>query len=178
MTKPQIKILDDLWSFGVKESCKFICLKCGAVKVLHSHHIEHRFHWSTKWDIRNGLSLCGKHHKDSEYSIHKKEEDYKEIIENRLSGFGLTRDELKQMAIPIYLKTYFETLEILLNRAEELNLTQTHLLINYEISKYNDKNFEKAVRICKMTPLKLKSKSKTKCKISKNHELYKKLNGG
>ena len=51
------KELDKLWSLKVKARDKY-CLKCGSRGVLEAHHIYGRRNLGTRWDVRNGISLC------------------------------------------------------------------------------------------------------------------------
>lgn len=72
MTKSEIKRLDALWSLKVKERAGNVCEYClvpyGEVR-LNSCHIIGRANRTLRWDLRNGLSLCYRHHRD--YDTHQ-----------------------------------------------------------------------------------------------------------
>ena len=60
MTRPQIKVLDKLWSDRVRSLGR--CEKCGTTQRLTAAHIVSRRHRSTRWDLRNGICLCYRCH--------------------------------------------------------------------------------------------------------------------
>jgi len=61
----------DLWSPLVKKKAKYKCEVCGATENLQSHHIIGRGNWRLRWEVRNGVCLCAKHHKfDKHRSAH------------------------------------------------------------------------------------------------------------
>ena len=63
------RTLDKLWSEAVKAR-SHRCEYCGAGNVS-AHHIIGRTHLGLRWDVRNGVSLCQKHHTGSSvFSAH------------------------------------------------------------------------------------------------------------
>lgn len=54
--------LDIAWSKLVKLRAKNKCEYCGKKTTLNSHHIFSRVNRSVRWDVKNGISLCVKHH--------------------------------------------------------------------------------------------------------------------
>jgi len=53
------KELDKLWSKAVRTRDKYACQKCGKVnKRVHAAHIYSRIHKNTRWDTKNGITLC------------------------------------------------------------------------------------------------------------------------
>lgn len=78
--------LDNAWSKLVKLRAGNKCEYCGAKNTqIDSHHIFTRVNRSVRWDPKNGIALCAKHHTlDSKfsahgtpYTFHKWLEDYK-----------------------------------------------------------------------------------------------------
>lgn len=57
----QKKRLDLLWAAAVKKRDDYVCMACGAIrpKGLTADHIFSRSKNSTRWNIDNGVSLCG-----------------------------------------------------------------------------------------------------------------------
>lgn len=55
------KKLDALWSQQVKERADNCCEKCGKPDP-QAHHIVPRTHRSVRFDVRNGVALCYRHH--------------------------------------------------------------------------------------------------------------------
>ena len=71
-----VKKLDKQWSELVKIRAGNKCEVCGKTREqtqLNSHHIIGRTNRNTRWDLRNGCSLCVQHHKFGKQSAH---EDY------------------------------------------------------------------------------------------------------
>ncbi len=66
------KRLDDAWSLLVKLKAGNKCEYCGKTSYLNSHHIYSRSKKSTRWHVKNGISLCSGHHVlSSVFSAHK-----------------------------------------------------------------------------------------------------------
>ena len=55
MKKEQVKKLDVLWAKMIR---KVNCEWCGKIGNQHAHHIMSRRYRNTRWDLRNGVSLC------------------------------------------------------------------------------------------------------------------------
>lgn len=105
MTKQQIKILDEIWSFAVKERDGFRCRRCGATKRLNSHHIIKRQFKALRWDVDNGITLCIAHHTFGNDAAHvdeigflewlnKENIDYNKLRSRRLNRFEKTFEEI------------------------------------------------------------------------------------
>ena len=61
---------DSLWSLAVRADWGGRCAVCGCRKC-EAHHLIPRQHQSTRYDLRNGISLCCSHHKfDKDLSPH------------------------------------------------------------------------------------------------------------
>ena len=59
MKKSEIKNLDSLWSFKIKQRANYICECCHRKdNALNSAHIIGRTNRTLRWDLRNGLCLC------------------------------------------------------------------------------------------------------------------------
>jgi predicted restriction endonuclease len=70
----QIKTLDKQWSLLVKYKAGYKCEVCGKTQHqtrLNSHHIIGRRNKMTRWDLRNGVCLCVRHHKFGIQSAHE-----------------------------------------------------------------------------------------------------------
>lgn len=66
------KRLDKIWSDEVKDRDGRRCVMCGQDKYLNAHHIIPREIHEMRYDVRNGISLCPKHHKyNFQISAHK-----------------------------------------------------------------------------------------------------------
>lgn len=66
--------LDTNWSALVKHRAGFKCEVCGCPMgkcKLNSHHIIGRTNRNLRWDLRNGVCLCVKHHKFGLQSAHE-----------------------------------------------------------------------------------------------------------
>ena len=62
---------DMLWSIAVREDWRNRCAVCGATKC-EAHHIVPRQHEALRYDLRNGIALCARHHKfDADISPHQ-----------------------------------------------------------------------------------------------------------
>jgi len=69
--KKQEKEKDKEWRNQVMKRYKGKCVLCGNYKNPNAHHIIPRTFKETRWDPRNGIILCPKHHKFSKFSAHK-----------------------------------------------------------------------------------------------------------
>lgn len=70
--KKLVKKLDKEWSLVVKTRDNFKCIICGVTGLLHTHHIIPRQIHEFRHDIKNGITLCPRHHKYSyKISAHK-----------------------------------------------------------------------------------------------------------
>jgi hypothetical protein len=68
LKKKVVKQNDEIWSLIVRLRDNFTCRMCGkATKHVEAAHIIGRDNWNTRWDTRNGLSLCFYCHR---FSIH------------------------------------------------------------------------------------------------------------
>jgi hypothetical protein len=54
--------LDKAWSLAVRKGGQCEYEGCGKRDSLAAHHIFGRAHKGTRWDIRNGVCLCYRHH--------------------------------------------------------------------------------------------------------------------
>ena len=88
--------LDKLWSLLVKHRAGWRCEYCGSrEKVLNSHHIYSRSNRSTRWDLENGVCLCGKHHTIIQTAGRKR----RELMSRLLIGdrmYDLLEEELRE----------------------------------------------------------------------------------
>lgn len=105
------KQLDKLWSQAVRQ--KGYCELCGRKPpevVLHAHHIFSRRHYSTRWDIRNGLALCNGCHL---YKAHKDIQEFSDWVQSK---YGVEYiDEIRQKAHTTADYTKEEKLEMIEN---------------------------------------------------------------
>lgn len=64
MLKRTLKLTkeDKQWAKAVKERDRHKCVICGSTERLNSHHIIVRENHKTKFDLKNGITLCSKHH--------------------------------------------------------------------------------------------------------------------
>ena len=53
---------DREWANSVKNRDGWTCVICGSKIRTNAHHIIPRENLSTKFDLKNGISLCPKHH--------------------------------------------------------------------------------------------------------------------
>jgi len=61
-----------LWSENVRWRSGYRCAFCGSTEYLHSHHIEDvRLCPALRYEPRNGICLCARHHKFGRGSAHK-----------------------------------------------------------------------------------------------------------
>lgn len=88
------KQLDKLWSQAVRQ--KGYCELCGRKPpevVLHAHHIFSRRHFSTRWDVNNGLALCNGCHL---YKAHKDIQEFADFVRWKYGAEYI--DELRKKA--------------------------------------------------------------------------------
>jgi hypothetical protein len=65
------KYIDDTWSLLVRFRADNKCEVCGSQDSVQAHHIIGRGNWRLRWEPRNGVALCSKHHKfDRHQSAH------------------------------------------------------------------------------------------------------------
>jgi hypothetical protein len=65
------KYIDDTWSLLVRFRAGNKCEVCGSQDNVQAHHIIGRGNWRLRWETRNGVALCSKHHKfDRHRSAH------------------------------------------------------------------------------------------------------------
>jgi len=70
-TTTKYKNTDNLWSRLIKLRAGNECEYCRSSRNLNSHHIFSKSNFSTRWDERNGISLCVNHHTfSSQFSAH------------------------------------------------------------------------------------------------------------
>ncbi len=61
-----------LWKKAVKLRAGNKCEKCGSSKFLNACHIEsYETNHNLRYDLRNGVSFCPRHHKWGKESLHK-----------------------------------------------------------------------------------------------------------
>lgn len=83
MTKERKKLIEKLdkkWSLAIKQRDK-ICILCKKDWNLQSAHIFSRSHLGTRWNITNGLCLCGGCHI---FFAHKNPIEFSELVRLRL----------------------------------------------------------------------------------------------
>ena len=71
-------LLDKKFRQAVKAIAGYKCEKCGfnggdwtgvqVSSVLEAHHVFSRNNKSTRWDVKNGICLCKRHHQAAQYS--------------------------------------------------------------------------------------------------------------
>jgi hypothetical protein len=61
------------WSDNIRESYNYKCFVpgCSIIKKLNAHHVIPKEIQETKFDLKNGVSLCPGHHKFKNFSAHK-----------------------------------------------------------------------------------------------------------
>lgn len=134
MTTAEIKALDTIWSYAVKERDGFKCRysNCGETKRLNSHHIIKRQFRSLRWDINNGITLCVSHHTFGKDAAHVDEIGFLMWLKSEDINYDLlhkTRNESNK-------NSFAEQLEKLKYQSFQLNLHETLKLI----SKYESKD--------------------------------------
>jgi len=73
------KRLDALWSEKIRSVGK--CEYCNKNSGLQAHHIIPRSHRNTRWDLKNGVCLCTRHHL---YWAHKDAIEFAEWVKARM----------------------------------------------------------------------------------------------
>lgn len=97
------KKLDQLWSKFVRESVGR-CELCGRKPpevVLHAHHIFSRRHYSTRWDILNGVCLCNGCHL---YKAHKDIQEFSDWVIEHCGNEHIDNLRIKSHTIADYTK--------------------------------------------------------------------------
>jgi len=79
------KKLDEAWSSAVKKRAGYKCEVCGIGESghLNSHHIVGRRNRMVRWDIRDGVCLCVKHHRFGIESAHEDPLWFREWLEDK-----------------------------------------------------------------------------------------------
>ncbi|NMD00601.1 MAG: hypothetical protein GYA62_12905 [Bacteroidales bacterium] len=123
MTKKQIKKLDELWSFAVKERDGFKCKfpNCKTDKYLNAHHIVKRQFKSLRWDLDNGITLCSGHHTFKNNSAHVDEINFLKI----LKGLKINYNKLYKRRFEQNNFDYNDILQKLLEQAKEKKLIES-----------------------------------------------------
>jgi len=62
---------DREWRKQVLSNYNGKCFICGDIKLPNAHHIIPKNIEVTRWDVKNGIILCPKHHKFGIFSAHK-----------------------------------------------------------------------------------------------------------
>lgn len=64
MARGQLKLTaeDKEWAGKVKDRDEWKCVVCGNTYRPNAHHIIARENHETKFDVKNGITLCPKHH--------------------------------------------------------------------------------------------------------------------
>lgn len=108
--KKLIKENDRLWSKIVRRKAGDVCiidLKAGKIDA---HHLFTRKLWATRWDTRNGVSLCVHHHIwDFRFSAHKTPEKFRKW----------------------YITTYGETKYLFLKHESQKPITRSLAFVKY-----------------------------------------------
>ncbi len=86
LTKGKLsKKLDEAWSLAVKKKAGYKCEVCGIGESghLNSHHIVGRRNRRVRWDVRDGVCLCVKHHRFGIESAHEDPLWFREWLEDK-----------------------------------------------------------------------------------------------
>ncbi len=86
LTKGKLsKKLDEAWSLAVKKRAGYKCEVCGIGESghLNSHHIVGRRNRRVRWDVRDGVCLCVKHHRFGIESAHEDPLWFREWLEDK-----------------------------------------------------------------------------------------------
>ena len=117
LTKGKLsKKLDEAWSLSVKKRAGYKCEVCGIGESghLNSHHIVGRRNRRVRWDVRDGVCLCVKHHRFGIESAHEDPLWFREWLEeNRWEDYAYlytVKNQIKKW-----------TLEDMEKQLEELN---------------------------------------------------------
>jgi DNA-binding transcriptional regulator YiaG len=134
LTKQEIKILDTIWSFAVKERDGLKCryTDCNQTKYLNSHHIVKRQFKSLRWDIDNGITLCVGHHTFGQDAAHVDEIGFLKWLKSEDVNYDLlheTRNESNK-------NNFAEQLEKIKYQSFQLNLHESLKMV----SKYEGKD--------------------------------------
>jgi len=63
--------IDAQWSKIIRFRAGGKCEVCGSQSNVQAHHIVGRGNWRLRWETKNGIALCSKHHKfDRHQSAH------------------------------------------------------------------------------------------------------------
>ena len=71
--KAENRELDEMWKEKVKQRDEYFCCVCNKKvegKNCHAHHILPKGISRTRWDAKNGITLCYRHHKVGNFSAH------------------------------------------------------------------------------------------------------------
>ncbi len=94
-----VKNLDTAWSKVGKIKAGYKCEVCGKKDgVLNSHHIVGRVNRTTRWDLRNCVVLCYRHHVGGKESAHEDIEWFRNwCIENRKEDWEYVQAKKNQI---------------------------------------------------------------------------------
>jgi hypothetical protein len=104
--KDLIKKLDIAWAKRIKEVSPH-CGVCGKDSYLNAHHIFSRRYMSTRWDLKNGITLCRGCHL---YFAHQKYEEFRDIVICRIGIEGFISLKQKSLLIKKWDKEELEEL--------------------------------------------------------------------
>ena len=96
------KKLDNLWSKAIR--AQGYCEYCGRKEpevTLHAHHIFSRRHFSTRWDVRNGVCLCTGCHL---YKAHKDIQEFADWVREHIGDTMLDILRVKANSLSDYTK--------------------------------------------------------------------------
>lgn len=87
------------WADEVKDNDNRKCVICESVDRLNAHHIIPRQNHEFRFDVRNGISLCPKHHRFSfEFSAHHTPFEFMEWFrEHRRSQYNYLKKKLEEL---------------------------------------------------------------------------------
>jgi predicted restriction endonuclease len=87
------KQLDELWRAAVLKRDKNKCRICSKNSGVQAHHIFSRVRRATRWELDNGIALCGGHH----FLAHRDFERFRRFV---ISLIGEKRyDELYNLSL-------------------------------------------------------------------------------
>ena len=89
------------WSIEVRNNDGNKCVKCGAVDRLNAHHVIPRQNHEFRFDVKNGISLCPRHHRFSfDFSAHHTPFQFMQwFMENRRWQYDYLKTKLKQLEV-------------------------------------------------------------------------------